>query len=231
MKTCVVVPVYNSPYILEVLQDLFSYHYHIIVVDDGSNEKVNITNLEYRDIELITHPYNQGKGAAILSGAKKAKSLGFDHFVTIDADKQHLSSEIVKLTKAYEKNSIIIGNRNFEQENVPKSSKFGRKFSNFWVQLETFRQLGDTQSGFRIYPVSILELPIVNKRFDFEIEVLVFHAYKKRKIIDVDVECFYPPKEERISHFDALKDNMRLSLLHAKLITQRFFLLRGFLWT
>jgi glycosyltransferase involved in cell wall biosynthesis len=227
MTKCIVIPVYNSPYIKEVVEDVLSYGYKVIVVDDGSTPKVELNGL---DIELITHKINMGKGEAILSGGKKAKELGFSSFVTMDADKQHLSSEIVKLINAYEDDSIVVGVRNFEDENVPNSSKFGRKFSNFWVNLETFKKFRDTQSGFRIYPISILDLNISNKRFDFEIEVLVLHSYRCRKSIDVDVECYYPPHSERISHFDKFKDNLRLSLVHSKLVMQRFFLLRGILW-
>ena len=226
MNICIVIPVYNSPYILEVIKDILSYGYQVIVVDDGSDNKVNTTS----NVELITHEVNMGKGEAILSGAKKAKEMGFDCFVTMDADKQHLSSEVIKLIDVYEEDSIVIGVRNFEDENVPNSSKFGRKFSNFWVNLETFKTFKDTQSGFRIYPISILDLNISNKRFDFEIEVLVLHCYKGKKCIDVAVECYYPPQDERVSHFDKFKDNLRLSLVHSKLIIQRFVFLRGILW-
>lgn len=227
MNECVVIPVYNSPYIREVVEDVLSHGYKVIVVDDGSDEAVDVDGL---NIELITHSINQGKGEAILSGAKKAKELGFSFFVTMDADKQHLSSELPKLIDAYEDEYIVIGNRNFDDENVPNSSKFGRKFSNFWVNLETFKIFGDTQSGFRIYPVSILDLSISNKRFDFEIEVLVLHSYRCGRFKDVAVECYYPPHEERISHFDKVKDNIRLSKVHSKLIMQRFLFFRGFLW-
>ncbi len=227
MSVCVVIPVYNSPYILEVVKDVLKCGYSVIVVDDGSDEKVDCKGLH---VELVRHEKNMGKGEAILSGAKKAKELGFSSFVTMDADKQHISSEIVKLIKAYKEDSIVIGCRNFEDENVPQSSKFGRAFSNFWVNLETFKKLKDTQSGFRIYPISILDLKIKNRRFDFEIEVLALHSYAKRDIVDVDVECYYPPHEERISHFDKLTDNIRLSRVHSRLFMQRFFLLRGFIW-
>jgi len=227
MNFCIVIPVYNSPYIKEVVLDVLTYGYKIIVVDDGSDTKIDLDNL---DIELITHNQNMGKGQAIINGATKAKDLGFDCFLTMDADKQHLSSEIQKLLKAYKPNSIVVGNRNFEDENVPKSSKFGRKFSNFWVMLETFKSLGDTQSGFRIYPISILELPLKNSRFDFEIEILVMHLYANGNVIDTEVECYYPPHEQRISHFDKLWDNVHITLLHIKLLMQRYLLLRGFLW-
>jgi len=225
MTPCIVIPAYNSPYIKEVVEDVVGYGYYVIVVDDGSDEAIDGLH-----VEVIRHKTNMGKGEAILSGAKRAKKLGFKSFVTMDADKQHLSSEIVKLLNAYKEDSIVVGCRNFENENVPKSSKFGRAFSNFWVNLETFKSLKDTQSGFRIYPVSILDLNIKNRRFDFEIEVLVLHSYLKKDIIDVAVECYYPPFEERISHFDKVKDNIRLSKTHSRLFMQRFFLLRGFIW-
>jgi len=226
-NTCVVIPVYNSPFIYEVIKEVLSLDYELIVVDDGSGQAIIKNDL---DFHLITHQTNMGKGEAILSGAKKAKELGYEYFVTMDADKQHIPSEIPKLLNAYEENTIVIGSRNFEHENVPKSSKFGRKFSNFWVNLETFRNFKDTQSGFRVYPVSILDLNISNKRFDFEIEVLVLHCFRKGKTKEVDVECYYPPAEERVSHFDKVQDNIRLSLIHTKLTIQRFLLLRGFLW-
>ncbi len=227
MKSCVVIPVYNSPYINEVIKDVLTLNYEIIVVDDGSDNGIKIND---SNIHLITHKQNRGKGEAILSGAKKAKELGYKFFVTMDADKQHISTEIFKLIDVLEENCIIIGSRDFEEENVPKSSIFGRKFSNFWVNLETFKSLKDTQSGFRIYPTTILDLNIKKRRFDFEIEVLVLHCFSGGKVKEVDVECYYPPPKKRISHFDKVKDNFRLSCIHSKLVMQRFLLLRGFLW-
>ncbi len=227
MSVCVVVPVYNSPYISEVIKDVKRYGYTLIVVDDGSDSRVEVKD---DDTIVLTHPKNLGKGEAILSGAKKAKELGFKSFVTMDADKQHVASEVEKLTAAYKENTIVIGSRNFNAKNVPKSSKFGRKFSNFWVNLETFKNLKDTQSGFRVYPISILDLNLKKRRFDFEIEVLVLHSFGGGDIVEVEVECYYPPISQRVSHFDKVKDNFRLSMVHSRLFIQRFFLLRGILW-
>ncbi|HIP44759.1 MAG TPA: glycosyltransferase family 2 protein [Sulfurospirillum arcachonense] len=223
----IVIPTYNSPYIEEVVNNVTRFSYKVIVVDDGSNIPIKLKNT---NIEIIRHDINLGKGAAILTGAKRVKELGGKFFVTMDADKQHIASEIKKLIDAYKDGTIVIGNRNFNTETVPQSSKFGRKFSNFWVKIETFLSLGDTQSGFRIYPISILDLPLKKKRFDFEIEVLALHVYNGGKIVDVDVECYYPPTEERVSHFDKLYDNIRLSITHTRLIFQRYLLLRGWLW-
>ena len=227
MNFCIVIPVYNSPYIQEVVRDVLSFAYKVIVVDDGSDEVVNVDML---DVELLRHTTNLGKGQAILTGAARAKELGYDCFITMDADKQHISSQIQKLVNVYEDETIVVGNRDFSSDNVPNSSKFGRVFSNFWVMLETFKKLGDTQSGFRMYPLSILDLPIKNKKFDFEIEILVHHLYACKKIKDVEVECYYPPLQERITHFNKIEDNLRLTLLHTKLMLQRYIFLRGYLW-
>jgi len=227
MNFCIVVPVYNSPFIEEVVKDILTFGYNIIVVDDGSDKKIIINE---KNVHLITHTHNQGKGSAILSGAKKAKELEYDFFITMDADKQHISSQIQKLVNAYKKNHIIIGNRDFSSDTVPESSKFGRKFSNFWVKLETLKSLGDTQSGFRAYPINILDLTLNNSRFDFEIDILAKHSWSGGKFIDIEVECYYPPAEERISHFDKINDNIRLTIIHTKLIIQRYIFLRGWLW-
>jgi len=227
MNLPIVIPVYNSPYIEEVIEDVASLGYKVIVVDDSSDQKVS-SLLE--NVEVLRHSKNMGKGEAILTGAKRVESLGFEAFITFDGDKQHLSSQIIKLINSYESNAIVIGNRDFSGAHVPESSKFGRKFSNFWVFLETFKKLGDTQSGFRIYPVSILDLNIKNRRFDFEIEVLALHVYRGGKIIDVEVDCYYPPEGERVSHFDKIKDNIRLTKIHTRLIIERYLLLRGWLW-
>ena len=227
MTFCIVIPVYNSPYILEVIEEILAFGYQIIVVDDGSHEKILI---KHNNVHLITHKFNQGKGAAILSGAKEAKKLGYEFFITMDADKQHISSQIQKLVDSYKENHIVIGNRDFSSRNVPNSSKFGRKFSNFWVKLETLQSLGDTQSGFRAYPINILDLTLNNSRFDFEIDILSKHSWSGGKFIDVEVECYYPPAGERISHFDKINDNIRLTIMHTKLIIQRYIFLRGWLW-
>ena len=227
MNTCVVIPVYNSPYISEVIKDVQKYDYTLIVVDDGSDKKIKVDDSA---IILLSHPENMGKGEAIITGAKKAKELGFESFVVMDADKQHIASQIEILTKAYRPDTIVVGCRNFESENIPKSSIFGRKFSNFWVNLEIFKSLKDTQSGFRMYPISILSLKTKKRKFDFEIEVLVLHSFSGGNIKEVDIECYYPPFEQRISQFDKVKDNVRLSKIHMVLIIQRFLLLRGFFW-
>lgn len=219
---CIVIPVYNNPETVEeVVRDALETGASVIVVDDGSEPAV-APGFESDRLQVLRHTHNKGKGEAILTGGIHAKSLGFRSFFVVDADGQHYPGEITRFEGKRLDECIVIGNRNFG-ENVPGSSVFGRKFSNFWVRLETGLSLDDTQSGFRSYPVSVLDLPLRKKRYDFEIEVLVRHVWRGGCVEEVPISVYYPEPEERVSHFDKFRDNVRLSMLHASLVLGRLF--------
>jgi len=216
-RTCIVIPVYNNPATIEeVVYEALKTTSTVIVVDDGSVPGVALNINEDHSLYLVRHPSNMGKGEAILTGGKMARELGFGSFFVLDGDGQHYPHEIGNFVGKDLENCIVIGCRRFA-ENVPGSSKFGRRFSNFWIWTETGLHLDDTQSGFRSYPVSVLELPIERRRYDFEIEVLVRHVWSGGCVEEVAIEVYYPRPGERVSHFDAFRDNLRLSRLHAGL--------------
>lgn len=218
-KPIVVIPTYNNPKtIAKVAQDVINHGFELIIIDDGSHIEVSNLITPHSQITLLRHEINVGKGQAILTGAKKAKELGYEYFVSMDGDGQHLASEITKLQNCINsQNQIVIGARNFEIDNVPKKSKIGRAFHNFWIKLNSGYDINDSLTGFRLYPVSILDLNIRTKRFSFEIEVLVKHYWKYKNITDTVIECYYPTPDERVSHFDNYKDTIRFILLHFKL--------------
>lgn len=225
LSAAVVIPVYNHAATLEaVVGKALALEMPVIVVNDGSD--VFGLNLDSPNLSVIHHPRNLGKGAAILSGIRKAREIGCDYVVTVDADGQHDPAEVPKLLEHADTRSIVIGCRRFE-ENVPSGSKFGRQFSNFWVAVETGRWLRDTQSGLRGYPADVADLPLKKVRYDFEIEVLVKHLWRGGCVKEAAVGVYYPAPQERISHFDQFRDNVRLSLLHTALTFQRYFLFRG----
>lgn len=225
----IVVPTYNNPKtISKVIEDIIKHNYKVIVVDDGSDTKVSSLVKENEKVTILRHKLNQGKGQAILTGAKKAQELGYNYFVSMDGDGQHLASEIHKLIDCINsENQIIMGARNFDIANVPKKSKIGRAFHNFWISLNSGYKINDSLTGFRLYPVSILNLNIKTRRFNFEAEVLVKHYWKHKNISDTIIECYYPTPEERVSHFDNYKDTVNITLLHLKLFFQKIFFLKG----
>ena len=226
----IIIPTFNNPKTIQaVAQDVLDHGYSMIIVDDGSHSPVESLVQDHEKITFLRHETNQGKGQAILTGAQKAREMGYEYFVSMDGDGQHLASEIHKLVNCIDSHhQIVIGSRNFDIENVPQKSKVGRAFHNFWISLNTGYKINDSLTGFRLYPVSILDLNLKSQRFNFEAEVLVKHHWKHKNITDTIIECYYPDPKDRVSHFDNTNDTIAITLLHLKLCFMRFFLLRGF---
>ena len=221
----IVIPVYNhAGTVRDVTKRALEVQSAVIVVDDGSTDG-GINALKGLDIHLLQHPINRGKGAAILTAAKASRRLGATHIVTMDADGQHDPADyrqFVSLVSSCPE-AIIVGKRNFEGINVPGITRFGRHFSNFWLRIQTGQSIGDSQCGFRVYPLKVLErLKLRESGFAFEVEVLVKAAWAGVELREVDISVHYPPPHERISHFNFFKDNVRLTLLNTKLTLRSF---------
>lgn len=216
----IVIPVYNHAATLrEVVEGALKVHDRILVVDDGSTDR-GADVLGGLPVRVVRHGKNRGKGAAILTAAREARSMGVTHIITVDADGQHDPSEIERFFRAMEEHpeAVLVGKRDFKAAGAPLSRRFGRAFSNFWFRVQTGRPIGDSQSGFRAYPVDVLlHLPLREKGFAFEIEVLVRAAWAGAEVRDVDVSVVYPPGDLHVSHFHLLRDNARLALLNTRL--------------
>ncbi|HAS89108.1 MAG TPA: DUF2062 domain-containing protein [Desulfovibrio sp.] len=220
----IVIPVYNHGSTLRDVATRAMNYGDVLVVDDGSTDGGS-DQIHDLDLCIVRHDENLGKGQAILTAAEKARELGKTHIITIDADGQHFPEEIPTFIKAINKSpeAIFVGSRNFEGQNVPGSSKFGRSFSNFWLRVQTGTKLSDVQSGFRAYPLEIFEVVKTSEtRYAFEVEILVKSAWAGYELEDLPIEVHYPTPDERISHFDALKDNVRISLLNSRLTMRAF---------
>jgi len=115
--------------------------------------------------------------------------------VTIDADGQHYPDDIPSFIENLDETAVLVGCRDFTVADVPGSSKFGRKFSNFWFRIETGLLARDTQSGFRAYPVKYLkELPLATRSYDWDMEVLVRSAWGGMGIKSIPIRVFYRRK-------------------------------------
>lgn len=220
---CVIIPTYNNDKTLaQVISATLQYTTNIIVVNDGSNDNtMNILEGFKTQIEIIAYPDNQGKGNALKKGFKRAEELGYEYAITIDADGQHLAEDIPRFLEKVQPGQVvlIIGDRDMAAANVPNKSVFGKKFSNFWVKLETNQDLRDTQSGYRLYTVAeINQFRFFTGRYDFEIESLVRWAWRGFPVEIVPVDVYYPSPAERVSHFNGFKDNLRISLLNSILV-------------
>src|SRR5690625_4019841 len=138
----------------------------------------------------------------------------------MDSDGQHLPKDIKLFIEKIKEDpeAIWIGARNLNQNNVPMKSSFGNRFSNFWVWAQTGVKIPDSQSGFRAYPIkSVQKIDYKTQRFEFEIEVLIRNQWRDVPLKYFDIDVYYPPEEERISHFRPFKDFMRIFYLNTVL--------------
>lgn len=224
-EVCAVIPTYqNAKTLLKVVADVHRVVDTVFVVDDGSNDGTaalldKATGNE-RPEKVLTHAKNQGKGAALKTGLTFARQQGFHYAVTVDADGQHRANDIPALLKAVEEepDALVIGSRGLQHENMPAKSTFANRFSNFWFALQTLQRLPDTQSGLRVYPLRRLHgLRWMSTRYEAELTLLVFSAWAGVKLLPVPVSVYYPPRDQRVTHFRPGRDFTRISVLNTLL--------------
>lgn len=224
-EVCAVIPTYqNAKTLLKVVADVHRVVDTVFVVDDGSNDGtaalLDKATSNERPEKVLTHPKNCGKGAALKTGLTYACQQGFRYAVTVDADGQHRADDIPALLKAVEEepDALAIGSRGLQHENMPAKSTFANRFSNFWFALQTLQRLPDTQSGLRVYPLRRLHgLRWMSARYEAELTLLVFSAWAGVKLLPVPVSVYYPPRDQRVTHFRPGRDFTRISVLNTLL--------------
>lgn len=228
MHICAIIPVYNNEATIHrIIEDVRAMISAVIVVNDGSTDRTRTILAQFsKEITIISYIKNRGKGYALKQGFKMAKEKGFTHAITIDADGQHFASDIPALLSAMKDNpeGIIVGSRNLTEKNMPMKNTFANKFSNFWYRLQSGIGLPDTQSGFRLYALSAINMKwIITSRYEAELELIVFAAWAGKKISAVPIHVYYPSSEERVSHFRPVYDFTRMSLLNVILCILSLF--------
>ncbi|PMJ88897.1 glycosyltransferase [Vibrio sp. 10N.261.55.A7] len=217
----ILIPAYNPD---EVLLKLISgiksddklANIPLTLINDGS-DCIRSKNF-FRDIQekfecvkVIAHNLNLGKGAAIKTGLKYAEEVGHDFVITVDADGQHAVNDIknVYLFSVDHKDKLVIGTRDFKNENVPMRSKVGNL-----VTLKIFNFLNncrveDTQSGLRYIPrhsfSDLLELK--GNRYEFEQDVLAYFSRCNSIAPPCYIETIYEEGNPS-SHFNKFRDSL-----------------------
>jgi len=225
----IVIPVYNHAATLRsVIDESLQLGFPIIVVDDGSTDTCSEVLADYQGITVIRHAKNRGKGAALLTGIQAAARVA-DFAITLDADGQHIPRQALALIGFIRDGyrPLIVGRREhmLDDPGIPWTSRFGRKFSNFWVWASGGPSISDTQCGFRVYPIKeILGLRSRARRFQFEVEILVLAHWNNIDVYEVPIEAIYPDRSSRVSHFRPFTDFWRNAATFTRLITMRLLL-------
>ena len=225
-RPCVLIPCYNhGAMIARVLSRLAPFGLPCLVVDDGSDavtrQELERLAAEQPQMTLVRLAQNAGKGAAVIRGLEECARTGYTHAVQVDADGQHAIEDIPKLLALAERHpDALISGQPIYDDSIPRSRLYGRWITHVWVWIETLSlQLKDSMCGFRVYPVSpTLRLAArepLGKRMDFDTEVMVRLYWQGNTSVFLPTRVTYP--QDGLSHFDALKDNVRISLMHTRL--------------
>ena len=205
MSFCAVIPTYNNARtVADIVRRTLAVCPKVIVVNDGSTDDTL---------------------AVLKLGLEAARRAGYDYAVTLDSDGQHCPEEIPLLTAAADgqqpvANSpqpiLVVGSRNLQADGMPAGNTFANRFSNFWFRLQTGIRLPDTQTGFRLYPLHHLPcLALLTARYESELELLVFSAWRGVKLVPVGISVSYP--DDRVTHVRPFWDFLRISLLNSLL--------------
>jgi glycosyltransferase involved in cell wall biosynthesis len=209
----VLIPAYNCAQTIgDVVRGARQYVARVLVVDDGSSD-ATAERAAAAGAEVARQPANTGKGAALRRGMELLSARGVARVLTMDGDGQHLADQLPALLEESDRHphALIIGARQVAPGEVSSIRLFGNRFANRWVEIATGLALPDTQSGLRVYPLpETLALGVSARHFDFETEVLIRAARGGLLISSVPVRAYYPPPEERVSHFRPFVDTVRI---------------------
>ena len=214
MKTLsIVIPAYNEgPTIhhildkIQTVQLLGGYDKEIIVVNDCSKDNTWEILNDYKNnnpavnIQLFQHEVNQGKGAALHTGIKKASG---DVVVIQDADLEYDPNEFNILLKPIHDDvaDVVFGSRFMGGK--PHRILFfwhsiGNKFLTFLSNMLTNLNLTDMETCYKMFRREIVQsLHLKEKRFGFEPEVTAKVArIPKVRIYEVGISYYGRTFEE-----------------------------------
>lgn len=180
----VVIPAYEPDYRLENLISSLKKEKNLklIVVNDGSSSD---------DV------FNKIKDESVIFA---------------DADGQHSSDDIIKLSLLDDNFSLIIGTRDFNLKHVPFSSKFGNRITSLIVYNKTKKYIKDTQSGLRLIPYKYIKdiINLEGSRYEYEINILLYFLKNDISIKEIPITTIYETKKNETSHYRCIKDSLRI---------------------
>ena len=133
--------------------------------------------------------------------------------VTVDADGQHQSNDIVSLCQSlqYHNEKLILGVRKFEGK-VPLRSRFGNAVTRAVFSLASGKKLWDTQTGLRAFRTELIPfmLNIKGDRYEYEMNMLLNCAECGTDWVEVPIRTVYLNDKNTYSHFHPFKDSLRI---------------------
>ncbi len=191
----IVIPVYNeAASILAVVQSVqnLPVDKQIIVVDDGSNDGTTELVYSLRDIpgiEVVLHPANRGKGAALQSGFARARGT---IVIVQDADHEYDPIDILKVIAPIQHGAadVVYGSRYLGSAHQDQS--YIHRLGNRWLtrlsNWMTGQSITDMETCYKAFRREILDrIEIEQPRFGFEPEITAKVSRRGIRILEVPV--------------------------------------------
>ncbi len=228
----VVIPAYNeAPTVRDVAIRVRRLCSNVIVVDDGSTDGT-AQRLVGLDVTVLHNDGNCGKAGSLVRGFEYALAHGATGVITLDADGQHAPEEIpMFLHEGLKHPSVfLIGARRHDQRRVSLSRYAANRVADFWIGWAGGMQIEDSQSGFRLYPATLLRKVIVphgrHESFVYESAILIEAARQGFSLRSIPVSVS-PRPGSRPSHFRPMLDIIRITRMVASKILSRGFYPQG----
>jgi dolichol-phosphate hexosyltransferase len=179
MKLSIVMPVYNEEAtvvtaVKRVLDVEFPCDVELVVVDDGSQDATRelLRGIKDDRLRLVLHEANQGKGAAVRTGASAASG---DFLVICDADLEYAPEEIPKLLDVVLRRDadVVFGSRTFGSHNAYSFWYVqGNKVVTLAANLLFNSYISDLETCFKLLPLDLYrQLDIRSAGFGMEAEI------------------------------------------------------------
>ena len=214
----VVIPAYNeAATIVDVVSRTIRQIKNVIVVDDGSTDGTAEALLDL-PVTLLRNPTNCGKAASLWRGFQQALAAGASGVVTLDGDGQHAPEDIPRLLAeaAFHPDHVIIGARLGDQRRAAYWRYVANRVADFWVSWAAGCSFADSQSGFRVYPSSLLSRVKIThgkaRSFVFESEILIEATRAGYRSLAVPIEALRR-SGARPSYFRPVLDITRITCM------------------
>ncbi len=109
-----------------------------------------------------------------------------------------------------ETKSITLGERQFDNPNMPLKNRIGNRISALYLKVSTGLKLTDTQTGLRAIPRKYFDfaLSVPGDRYEYEMNFLEHISKEKIPLTSTEITTIY--EENWTTHFHPLKDSYRI---------------------
>lgn len=226
-EIAIIIPAYkpHEQIMTDFLSELTKKFTKVVIVDDGSGEEYRsfFENLKNKGFTVLRHNVNLGKGRALKTAFNYCLNEYSDIVgtVTADCDGQHSVEDIIKCAKKLkdDPSKLVIGARNFNEDQVPFKSRYGNKITRSVLALFVGIKITDTQTGLRAFGINTMKefLNTKGERYEYETNMLIECKEKDIQIAEVPISTIYINNNE-LSHFNPIKDSIMIYKLFVKYI-------------